>query len=227
MNIAVCLYGQPRFCDQGIKYLFDFCEGIHLDFYIHSWGNETNLNELNLLYNPISIKVEPPKTNFVNIEKYIIDENLNKKGMIPTISPLYSIREVGKLLEESDIKYDFVILARTDIAPLNSKLSSFNLGNGVIYSSYVNGSGWIIAPNKENYIDTKFILSDKNAILHMCKLYDNLLHYHIIDGVPMCHHRLYYHHLKKLNMRFDMLYLNDSNINGGWYYIRNGYLSDG
>ncbi len=226
MNVAVCLYGQPRFCVEGFKYLYDFCEDINLEFYIHSWGDSIVLNELNSIYNPISIKVETPKINFDNINKYIINENLNKKGIISTVSPLYSINEVGKLLEKSNTIYDYVILTRTDIGIPNGKLNNFNLEKNIIYSSYVNGSGWVIGPNKENYIDTKFILSDKKTILFLSKLYENLYQYNINENIPMCHHRLFYYHLSKLNMNFNMLYLNNSNINGGWYFIRDGNLSD-
>jgi len=226
MKIAVCLYGQPRYCELGFNYLLNFTEGFELDFYIHSWGDDDTYKLMKNLYNPICLKVDPPKTNFDHMNEYIIDQNLNSKGIISTISPLYSIYKSGKLLENYNIDYDYVILTRTDIGIPDGKLNKLSIENNCIYSSYVRGDKWIIKENNDNHIDTKFLIAQKNNILHLTKLYENLYNYNLVHKIPMCHHRLFYHHLNKLNIQFKMLYLSDKNINGGWYYIRDGNLSD-
>jgi len=227
MKIAVCVYGQPRYPELGFNYLLNFTEGYELDFYIHSWGDDDTYKSMKKIYNPVCLQVDAPKTNFEHIDEYIIDPNLNSKGIISTVSPLYSMHESGKLLENSDIDYDYAILTRTDIGIPDGKLKNINIEDNCIYSSYVNGDKWIIKDDNDNHIDTKFLIAKKNSILHLTKLYKNLYNYNLIKKLPLCHHRLFYYHLNKLNIKFKMLYLSDKNVNGGWYLLRNGNLSDG
>ena len=73
-------------------------------------------------------------------------------------------------------------------------------------------------------MDAKFFCSnDKNDMIFLSKIYDYIEDYHIIDNKPICHHRLFYHHLEKLNKKFDMIKVTDES-HGGWFYIRNNEL---
>jgi len=226
MKIAVCLYGQPRSIEKGLEYSKKFYSDLSVDFYIHSWGDEKVSNELNTFFNPRKIIVEPQKTDFENLNEYTIDPAFNSKDLISTISPLYSIYKVGELLENDTEEYEYVVFTRTDIAMIGNTLKNYLNSNQVIYSSYVNGTIWEIKPNNDNHVDIKMICSNKNAMVYFSKLYKNLYKYHKEDKVMLCHHRMIYHHLKKLNLPFKMIKLNDSMNNGGWFFIRGENLSE-
>lgn len=230
MKIAVCLYGQPRFAETGPKYLMPFLQDLNPDFFIHSWGSAETYESLKKLYNPIEIKVEPQKTDFAHLNDIHIDTIRNAKGFLPTISPLFSMFEVGKLLEQNSNSYDFVVITRTDIAMVGKPLKELLKNKNTIYSSYVPGDMWVIKKENDsnidlNHVDLKLICSNKETIIYLTKLYSKLKTYHTENSIPICHHRLMYFHLKQLNLNFEMLNLNENCNFGGWFLIRDNKLS--
>ena len=40
MKIAVLMYGQPRFLEEGSLYFSEFFKGIEVDYFFHLWGDE-------------------------------------------------------------------------------------------------------------------------------------------------------------------------------------------
>jgi hypothetical protein len=93
-----------------------------------------------------------------------------------------------------------------------------------LYTSYVPGSEWIIDGN-DDHIDFRFFCSSKSNILYLTTLYKKLKKYLKDDKIPLCHHRLLAHHLKKKIKNFSMI-LSENERTGGWWMIRNNNLSD-
>jgi hypothetical protein len=233
MKIAICMSGVPRYYDRGFSMMKDFYEGCDIDYYIHSWADESSVcstrETMSALYSPKKIMVEP----FCDFQNYFDCHTIT--NLSPSISNavswLKSVHSVGLLLEEETTDYDWVIFTRTDVVALGKKFKDIISGssNKTIHSSYVNGGDWVIDKNNmttAGLIDTKFICSTKNHMVHFSRLYESLTKYVVQQNVPLCHHRLIYHHMSnhvKQNGH-KQLWISDKSLNGGWFFIRDKYL---
>ncbi len=218
MKVAVCFFGIPKYSKKGKFLNKQFYEGLDIDYYAHFWESEYS-EEVKSLYNFKNIIVEEQK-NFFNEFDFDVDMSKTERDIHTSVSPLYSLMKVGKLIKED---YDYVIVTRTDIACLSLKLKNFLKGN-FFYTSYVPGAEWIIDGN-DDHIDFRFFCSSKQNILYLTTLYDNLKEYLNIDKIPLCHHRLLSHHLKKQINNFFMIF-SETDHRGGWWMIRNNNLSE-
>ena len=232
MKIAICFAGEPRFYKKGAEHMQSFYRGCEIDYYIHSWATPESIDEtykeLNDFFLPKKLSVQP----YINFDTFFsINEIRNlSPNLSNAVSFLRSNFQVGKLLEdENTTEYDYVIFSRTDIAADGCLLNVLDeKGNRQkIYTSYVNGDDWIVDANnnkKDNCLDTKFVCSTKENMLHFSKLYENLFEYVIKENRPLCHHRLYYYHMKQIIKEHghELLIPNKEHIIGGWYWIRKG-----
>ena len=234
MKIAVCFAGEPRFFKKGAEYMQSFYKGCEVDYYIHSWTTaesvEKTYKELDEFFLPKKLIVEP----YMNFDNYFKKNNfLNLYGKVPWqngVSFLRSNFEVGKLLENDITKYDYVIFSRTDVAADGclSDVLHEKFNRQKLYTSYVNGDRWIVDTNNDYIIDTKFVCSDKENMVYFSKLYENLFEYVVEQKRPICHHRLYFHHMKQIIKKYghELLMPNKEHIIGGWHWIRNNKLSN-
>lgn len=225
MRIAVCIFGLSRFIHQGKSLMNEFYDGCEVDYYIHNWKDDIGNDGIVDLFNPVSIEIENP-IDFSNHFDFPIDISKTNNSISNVISPLYSIYKVGNLLRNSKKIYDFVVFTRTDIVGIGSNLINHLNDVNVIYNSYVHGDTWNIHPNKDNHLDAKLMCSNTEHMLYFSELFINLEKYLKDDKKSLCHHRLWYHHMEKLNSRFQMINLNTSLRCGGWYLIRNNKLSE-
>jgi hypothetical protein len=223
MKIAVCLFGLPRGFEQYKGYMDKFYEGFEVDYYIHSWGDENTLIKLKNYFNPKDIEVQTP-IDFTNYFDFEIDMSKNNKGLSSSISALYSIEKVGKILEKTTEKYDFVCLTRSDIVTIGNNLKDI-IKKGTFYTSYVYGKIWIISENNDNHVDANFFCSDKQSIINFSSLFSNLRYYLYNEKLPLCHHRLMYKKLKDLNILPEMLRPDINSNCGGWYFNRENVLT--
>ena len=236
MKIAICFAGEPRFYKKGAEYMQSFYRGCETDYYIHSWTTpesiEKTYKELNEFFTPKKLSVQP----YINFDTFFSTNEIQNlsPNLSNAVSFLRSNFEVGKLLEDENIaQYDYVIFSRTDVAADGCLLRVLNeKSNGQkLYTSYVNGDRWIIDPNnyhEDNIIDTKFVCSDKENMVYFSKLYENLFEYVVEQKRPICHHRLYFHHMKQIIKKYghELLMPNKEHIIGGWHWIRNNKLSN-
>lgn len=233
MKIAICFAGESRFYQLGYEKMKSFYKDLDIDYYIHSWSTEQSINEtlinLNNTFNPKKIVVESYKDFSNHFEGKTF---INKSPSISnSVSWLRSVYEVGKLLESSNIEYDYVVISRTDIVAIGKSLID-NLESkpkNKFYTSYVNGNDWVLDvtdDKKDNIIDAKFLCSNKENMIYLSKLYENLYIYILENNIPLCHHRLFYHHLRGLIEKYghELLRCDDNHINGGWYFIRNNMI---
>jgi hypothetical protein len=220
MKIAVCFFGIPRYPQKGKVLNKSFYGGLEIDYYAHFWNNEC-AEEVKKLYNFKKIIIED-KINFSDKFDFEVDLSKTTRNINDSVSPIYSLMQLGKLI---DGEYDYVAITRTDVVQLGNELKSDLSDNSILYSSFVDGDTWVIN-GKDDHIDFKFICSSKENILYATNLYKNLEIYLKDDRIPLCHHRLLSHHLKKKIQKFQMIPSNGEN-NGGWYFIRNNNLSVG
>lgn len=226
-KIAVCFSGIPNCAEYGKSLMREFYEGFDVDYYIHAWGDSNAEAEMNRIFNPVSIKIEPFR-DWTNHLKVMPDMSKTTKGISHTISPLFSIKSVGELLEASSENYDYAILTRTDIANIAGKPLIEKIQPETIYSSYVNGDIWNLRrddPTYDNVIDTKLLCMNKETLIYFTKLFDMLDVYLGEDKKPLCHHRLFYHHLRNIKQPIKMINMDENDLIGGWRWIRNNTLS--
>ena len=234
MKVAVCLYGYPRQIEYGKKSLDYFLDGIEHDFYIHAWCDKniteddygTTKNQINDFFKPKSFVLEK-QIDFRNSFDFECDLSALKREFVEagiaisaTLSPLYSILKVSELLDEKKENYDIVILTRTDVFSAK-QLKDYHFDNfDDIYSSFCHGEMWNLNGNGDA-IDTKMIMSSQKNMTRFLKIYNFVETYLRDEKIRLCHHRLFAHHLKKLNQKFQMIFGGTSN----WFYIRsNGHL---
>lgn len=219
MKIAICLSGYPKFLRIGYNDSKAFYSGCDVDYFIHGWGDDNTLRDVREVFNPKKCVIEPQ----IDFSNYLgFEPNLSKttKNAHDSVSPLYSIEQVGKLIEEDTINYDFVIFTRADVSVRGRKLNELIADNNVVYSSYCPGSQWLVETAPEPILDTKFICSSKKNMVYFSKMLTSLKTYLLDDGRPLCHHRISGHHMVKGCSRFQMIQPSPNETNGGWWFIR-------
>lgn len=237
MRVAVCLYGYPRHFQNGIKSLEHFFEDIEHDYFIHAWHDPNNSSdiEFNRTHDDISKTFKPVSFVLENqlefkksfdfphdiscLKPELISQGI---GVSTFLSALYSIKRVGELLQESPNNYDLVVLTRMDVFSYKQLKSYHFESYDEIYSSFCHGQIWDLN-NLGDCIDTKMIISNKSNMIFFMKLYEFVENYIQNDKIKVCHHRMFAHHLKKLDRRFHMMFHEMFN----WYYIRSNGLLHG
>lgn len=228
MKIAICLFGMPRCMEMGKDIMKSFYTGFDIDYYIHAWGDNQTYENIKALYTPIKLKVEPAK-DFSTFLSVAPDTSKNNRSVSDAISPLYSINEVGKLISASENIYDYVIITRHDIVNISNNPLIKNIVPGKVYTSYVNGPIWVLQrdnPHYDNHIDAKFLCGSKEDMLYFSTLYDKLDSYIAVDKKPLCHHRLFFHHLNPIPKPIEMLNMDQADVLGGWRFIRNNTITN-
>lgn len=140
MKIALCFYGQPRFIDNILgfeshkKHILDRA---HVDVFAHFWFDENqstfaasdwslkhnsyihpeSLKIISNLYAPKITVVEPPRNTFdySDLEPLATHLNYYSPNNYKNLqSHLYSFEKVLSLVENTEEKYDFIIMSRFD-----------------------------------------------------------------------------------------------------------------
>lgn len=228
MKIAICLFGLPRCMEMGRSIMKSFYAGFDIDYYIHAWGDNQTYENIKTLYNPVQLKVDAAKdfSTYLSVEP---DTSKNNRSISDAISPLCSINEVGKLIAISKDVYDFVAITRHDIVNISNIPLIKNVTPGKIYTSYVNGPTWVLQRNNlqhDNHIDAKFLCGSKEDMLYFSTLYDRLDSYIAVDKKPLCHHRLFFHHLNPVPRPIEMLKMDQADVLGGWRFLRNNIITN-
>jgi hypothetical protein len=199
MKIAICFSGQPRFvseCYQGIKCnLIEANKDHHIDIFVHTWFSEemsekilyhnefssfsgeakikkTAVEEIEELYNPLYLLVEPP-VDFLPIVDYggsfarqieashkmgVDKSEYIKMRLNSHYSSLYSIMQANLLKKNHELRhgfaYDWVIKLRFDNI-IKSGIYLSNLDSNFLYHQEMGKgeseiSDWINFSNSKN-----------------------------------------------------------------------------
>lgn len=222
MKLAICFFGYPRFYDMWREKFGNFYSGCEVDFYAHFWEDD-NLDKERLIseFNFKDVIIEQQKTDFLELPEEV-DLSKISKNIFETLSPLYSLKRVGELVRKFDSEYDFVIITRTDIGCITDEsLIDYEFNKDELYFSYVLGDEWL-----NTHLDAKWFCASADKLLNICDVYDNLTKYLVDDKISLCHHRLFFHSLRDYRDKMNMVCVNSTNTNGGWFFIRNGTLSE-
>lgn len=159
MKIALCLSGQARFHEKGIKELYDkIIQGNHCDVFIHTWSSwsykgksgNINKNSFDYIQNLKKIIVEDQISSYNGITWANIKGH---KRIFEIMSMWYSLMRSNELRniyeQESNIKYDAVIRSRFDLG-FNKKddITKYILDNKTLINYYRSTS---INPNSNDF----------------------------------------------------------------------------
>lgn len=219
MKLAVCFFGQPRYFDQWLDFNKELYEGCEVDYYCHFWGDDEIKKEIEKIFNPQKIIVEP-QVDIPTEFSYEIDTSKITKSVFITLSPLYSMNRLHSIIENVVDEYDHWILTRTDIVGRGMALKDLSLKPDEIYTSYVPGQEWLTT-----HIDNKFICGTKEDILNVTRIYSDLDSYLDKEKMPLCQHRLVFRSLKHRKENMNMIILDPNDVHGGWFFVRNTSLS--
>lgn len=221
MKIAICFFGLPRFYKSWKKHFYSFYDGCEIDFYGHFWNNgDCSDEELKSEFNFKNCIIEPQKTDFIELPMST-DYSKITKGTFATLSPLYSLKRLGEIISNFKKKYDFIIVTRTDTGCSDkTKFLELELSKEKFYSSYVGGREWLVT-----HIDARWFCGNQEKITQLCSTYDRLTEYIVDDKIPLCHHRMFLHSMKKYKKDIEMVIVDPSSGHGGWFYLRNGKIS--
>ena len=191
MKIAICFYGlHPDECWKNINSKFDTC--------YNNWHkNVLSLNDCDIFMHSFSkkheelLKYEPKKylfedtdyfdNNIVDKEKkqYYYNKYNEKGGIISIILYVsYGIKKTVELMNaysnENNIEYDLILLSRIDVCWLNPLI--FNELNTNKFYSAIWGKNNFFSIKNDEFLAYWFI-SNKEIILKLSKIYDNIYKY--------------------------------------------------
>ena len=142
MKLALCLSGQPRSYEKTFYYIKkNLLEHYNVDIFIHSWKAKFGLSQMKIfeevttLYEPISVFFDAELPATINSHMHV--PNASHPANFCT-SMLYSIYRANDFRIRhqtlNDVKYDYVIRSRFDLA-LNKNIDFSSLERGKVYVS--------------------------------------------------------------------------------------------
>lgn len=223
MRIALCLSGQARSYKKAHEYVNkNLLRHFEVDVFVHTWRPVysrahfyTNLQET---YSPINLVMDenlPPETNSdLFVPNHSHPANFCT-SMFYSIYKSNDLRVKHELL--NNIKYDFVIRSRFDLA-LNKVIDFSSLEKGKIYTS-------------KDTDDTNPLLNDQFAIAdpHTMNLYASTflnLRWLASRGTPLCGHAMLEANLNHFGIPVERIDIDHPFVDGRFNRGRHSLIRD-
>ena len=213
LKLALCLSGQARGLIKAKNYVkVNLLESFDVDVFAHTWKPSGGIfqlklyEDINFHYNPIYLAYDYPLPVSTNTDMLV--PNSSHPANFCT-SMFYSIYRANDLRIRhqitKDMKYDFVIRSRFDLA-LNKVIDFSSLEKGKVYISKDTDG-----PNP--LLNDQFAIADPDTMniyastfLHLRKLYDS--------GVSLCGHEMLQEHLLRNNVQVERIDINHPFVDG-------------
>jgi len=193
LKLALCLSGQARGLFQAKNYIKkNLLDIYNVDVFCHTWkppGGITQMKmyeDINFLYDPIYLAYDMPLPATTNSDMFV--PNASHPANFCT-SMFYSIYKANDLRIRhqvlNDVKYDFVIRSRFDLA-LNKVIDFSSLEKGKVYISKDTDG-----PNP--LLNDQFAIADPDTMNVYASTYLNLRRL----GVPLCGHEMLHEQLTR------------------------------
>ena len=221
MKIALCFSGQARAVKSGYEYYKrNLLDHYDVDVFFHIW-NFSGLEEMIQLYKPVL---------YDNEEQFVVEADTVYTNTPNTIKHpprftyymLHSVNLSKKLMEISNVEYDWVIKSRTDYA-LNVKIPFEELDNTKLYIPNCR-----MVPERD-FGNDQFAFGSKETMIKYMSTFENMDKYYDAGAVYIGEN-LMQANLHEHNLHGDKLvYVNMNNPfppgehNGTWHsLIRDG-----
>ena len=235
MKIACIMSGQPRHLDKGLDELRNLLDGIEVDFFVHTWIDDSDLGKVFNSANPNDISVWSINKNTGDLilktldpKRYLFEKQIEFKPkrnyesrtlthqkpwqfMSMTYSRKKSFELLESYIDETKTVYDFVISTRSDIR-YHNKLKEYieKCDPRTFYTLFVPGPMW-----NDDIINDPLVLSSFDNIKQYCSLFDDF-DKHWMSGISFCPHRLLMAQMKDVDeIKFDTILEENQ-----WSYIR-------
>ena len=213
LKLALCLSGQARSIFEAHKYVKkNLLDVFDVDVFVHTWKPQGGITQLKI-FEDVNFIYEP----IYNAYDYPLPENTNSDMMVPNASHpanfctsmFYSIYKANDLRVRyqilKNIKYDFVIRSRFDLA-LNKVIDFNSLEKGKIYVSKDTDG-----PNP--LLNDQFAIADPDTMnvyastfLYLRKLYNS--------GVLLCGHEMLQEQLTKNSIPVERIDIDHPFVDG-------------
>jgi len=183
-KLALCLSGQARSKFEAYRYIKkNLLDVYDVDVFCHTWKPQSSairlFEELNTLYKPILFSYDTPLPESINSDLFV--PNASHPANFCT-SMFYSIYRANDLRIRhqtlNDVKYDYVIRSRFDLA-LNKVIDFSSLQKGKVYVSKDTDG-----PNP--LLNDQFAIADPDTMNVYASTFLNLRRL----GVPFCGHEM-------------------------------------
>jgi hypothetical protein len=210
LKLALCLSGQARGLFQAHKYIKrNLLDVYNVDVFCHTWkpkGGITQIKmyeDINFLYNPKYLAYDMPLPTTTNSDMFV--PNASHPANFCT-SMFYSIYKANDLRIRhqvlNDVKYDFVIRSRFDLA-LNKLIDFSTLEKGKVYISKDTDG-----PNP--LLNDQFAIADPDTMNVYASTFLNLRRL----GVPLCGHEMLHEQLTRNSTPVERIDINHPFMDG-------------
>ena len=194
LKLALCLSGQPRSYAKAFEYIKkNLLDHYDVDVFIHSWKAKSSTNQaqlfeyLNGLYGPVTSFFDHELPNTINSDMHV--PNASHPANFCT-SMFYSIYRANDFRIRhqtlNDVKYDYVIRSRFDLA-LNKAIDFNTLEKGIVYISKDTDG-----PNP--LLNDQFAIADPDTMNVYASTFLNLRRLYN-SGISLCGHEMLHEQL--------------------------------
>lgn len=246
MKVAVCFSGQPRFFREASPYWLEATKTMDVDFFIHAWYHPSMVSEEN---NPVSQDgkrkgwiVEPDTDqamiNIYNPKSYMFEKQKefsskydslapNEKYWgtpLPLLSSMYSIQQVGRLLQEykveNNVEYDRVIFSRPDFVLISYLEPELDPKCDKFSTAYIEGDYWNVSA-----INDVFLASNYDNMIYWSNHWDRW-EKDLNNGTIFCPHRLRYKHIENSGKALQHILIPAEGLGRKWFLYRKEGIVD-
>lgn len=225
MKLALCLSGQPRSYAKAFEYIKrNLLDHYDVDVFIHSWKSKSNLNHaktfeyISGLYGPVTIFFDHELPSTINSDMHV--PNASHPTNFCT-SMFYSIYRANDFRIRhqtlNDVKYDYVIRSRFDLA-LNKVIDFGTLEKGKVYISKDTDG-----PNP--LLNDQFAIADPDTMNVYASTFLNLRQLHD-SGVPLCGHEMLQEQLTRNNVPVERIDINHPFTDGKFNIGRHSLIRE-
>lgn len=194
LKLALCLSGQPRSYAKAFEYIKkNLLDHYDVDVFLHSWKTKSGINQAQLfehvtgLYGPVTVFFDHELPNTINSDMHV--PNASHPANFCT-SMFYSIYRANDFRIRhqtlNDVKYDYVIRSRFDLA-LNKAIDFNTLEKGIVYISKDTDG-----PNP--LLNDQFAIADPDTMNVYASTFLNLRRLYN-SGISLCGHEMLHEHL--------------------------------
>lgn len=225
MKLALCLSGQPRSYAKAFQYIKkNLLDHYNVDVFIHSWKAKSSTNQAQLfeyiggLYGPVTIFFDNELPNTINSDLRV--PNASHPANFCT-SMFYSIYRSNDFRIRhqtlNDVKYDFVVRSRFDLA-LNKLIDFETLEKGKVYISKDTDG-----PNP--LLNDQFAIADPDTMNVYASTFLNLRRLYN-SGVPLCGHEMLQEQLTQNNIPVERIDIDHPFTDGKFNIGRHSIIRD-
>jgi hypothetical protein len=223
MRIALCLSGQARSYKKAHEFIDrNLLSKYNVDVFAHTWRPQYSkvalYDGITNLYNPVNFVLDDNLPENINSDLYV--PNASHPANFCT-SMFYSIYRANdfrlKFQSLNNIKYDFVVRSRFDLA-LNKVIDFSSLQKGKVYVSKD-------TEDENALLNDQFAIADPDTMNIYAATFLHL-RWHAYNGVPLCGHAMLEAQLQHFGVQVERIDIDHPFVDGRFNRGRHSLIRD-